>query len=241
MLVATNITKSFGNRDVLRGVSALIAPGHIVALLGPSGSGKTTFLRALALVEPADGGSVAVDDALYNFPLSGPLLPPPWPHLTVVFQELFLWPHLTLRENILLPARNVGHADIETELAEVVRLLNMENFINNYPNEASLGQRQRVAIARALMLKSRYILMDEITSALDIEQVSNILSFLPLLKARAIGILLITHHINFARRAADHVLFMDNGHIAEEGPPEILSAPRTPRLQQFLSLVEAAH
>jgi ABC-type polar amino acid transport system ATPase subunit len=241
MLSGTNIYKSFGERKVLQGVSGSIGPGEIVALLGPSGSGKTTFLRALAMTELADSGVVAVDDLSYTLPLKNKKITPPWPKLTVVFQELFLWPHLTLAENILLPARNVGHENILTALAEVVQLLGMESFIDSYPNEASLGQRQRVAIARALMLKPRYILMDEITSALDIEQVHNILSFLPKLKARGIGILLITHHINFARRAADKVLFLADGKIAEEGGPEILDKPQSPRLKQFMAMIEETH
>lgn len=236
MITGTNLHKSFGSRKILDGVSASIAPGHITALLGPSGSGKTTLLRALALVEPPDSGNISINGTSFDFPRTQPLTPP-WPVVTVVFQELFLWPHLTLRENILLPARNVGYVNLEEALSDVVELLDMKSFINSYPNEASLGQRQRVAIARAIMLKPLYILMDEITSALDIEQVHNILSLLPKLKERGIGILLITHHINFARKAADQILFLDNGKIAESGAPEILQRPQSTRLQQFLSIV----
>ena len=230
MLKAENLIKSFGNRLILDGVSATVRPGEITALIGPSGSGKTTLLRALAGIEQADSGTVTLDSAPLNHP---------WPRLTVVFQELFLWPHLTLEENILLPARNVGYINVDEAFADVVQLLNMESFINNYPSEASLGQRQRAAIARAIMLKPQYILMDEITSALDIEQVHNILSLLPMLKERGIGILLITHHISFARKATDQVLFLADGKIAEHGPAAILDAPQSPRLQQFLSIVNA--
>ncbi len=238
MLNATALHKSFGQRKILDGVDAAITPGQITALLGPSGSGKTTLLRALALVEPPDSGIVTINGTNYNFPQKNTFTPP-WPVVTVVFQELFLWPHLTLRENILLPARNVGYVNLDEALEDVIELLDMASFIDNYPNEASLGQRQRVAIARAILLKPLYILMDEITSALDIEQVHNILSLLPKLKERGIGILLITHHINFARKAADTVLFLSDGKIAERGPAGILEAPQSPRLQQFLHIVSA--
>jgi ABC-type polar amino acid transport system ATPase subunit len=145
-----------------------------------------------------------------------------------------------LRENILLPARNFPRANMDAELNELINVLEMQNFIDRFPNEASLGQRQRAALARALMLQPHYVLMDEVTSALDIEQVANILDFLPRLRERGIGILLITHALNFARRAADTVLFMDQGQIVERGSVELLDNPQTPRLQQFLSLVKAA-
>ncbi len=241
MLTATNITKSFAGRGVLNGVSAAIAPGEIVALLGPSGSGKTTLLRALALIEPPDSGRITLHDRRWDFPWpKREKRAGPWPKVTVVFQELFLWPHLSLRENILLPARNVGHQNIEAELAEVVEALDLSGFIDRFPNEASLGQRQRIALARAALLKPDYLLLDEVTSALDIEQVHNILTFLPTLKAKGIGMLLITHHINFARRAADQILFLDGGRIVEAGPSHLLDRPQTPRLQQFLSMISAA-
>ncbi len=241
-LKAVDLHKRFRNRVVLDGVSAEIAPGQIVALLGPSGAGKTTLLRALALLETANQGRIECDGETWNFPWpKRKKLAGPWPKLTVVFQELFLWPHLTLRENILLPARNITRDNLETELEEVIQTLDLAAYIDNHPNEASLGQRQRVALARAVMLKPKYLLLDEITSALDIEQVHNILTFLPKLKARGIGMLLITHHVNFARRAADHILFLADGQIAESGPPTILDSPKSERLGRFLSMIHETH
>jgi ABC-type polar amino acid transport system ATPase subunit len=241
-LEAKNISKSFGEQKVLSDVSIYMKPGTITTLIGPSGTGKTTLLRALALTDLPDAGQICVDEQCYNFPWPAeqPLTPRPWPRVTVVFQQLFLWPHLTLRENILLPARNFPRDNIDAELNELIDVLEMQKFIDRFPNEASLGQRQRVALARALMLQPRYVLMDEVTSALDIEQVSNILGFLPRLRERGIGVLLITHALNFARRAADHILFMDGGKIVERGDATLLENPQTPRLKQFLSLVEAA-
>jgi len=242
MLRAEKISKSFGGNHVLRDVSVWLKPGTITTLIGPSGTGKTTLLRALAMTDLPDSGEIIVDEQKYIFPLvpEQKLSPSPWPRVTAVFQQLFLWPHLSLRENILLPARNFPRADMDAELNELINVLEMKAFIDRFPNEASLGQRQRVALARALMLQPRYVLMDEVTSALDIEQVANILDFLPRLRERGIGILLITHALNFARRAADTVLFMDHGQVVERGTVELLDNPQTPRLQQFLSLVKAA-
>ncbi len=243
MLTATNIHKSFDENHILKGVDISITPGSITCVIGPSGTGKTTLLRALALLDHSDQGQVEIDGASYNFPLADKsLLGTPWPDMTVVFQSLFLWPHLTLRENILLPARNRWD-DVEAmnaELEDLVSSFEMEHFIDQYPNQASLGQRQRIAIARAIMVKPKYILMDEITSSLDIEQVYKILTRLEALKERNIGIFLITHQIGFAKRAADYVVFMDDGTIAESGEASILSAPKTKRLQNFLSMIEMA-
>ena len=159
--------------------------------------------------------------------------------MTVVFQSLFLWPHLTLRENIMLPARNVN-PEAAKDIEGLIKIFEMEHFIESYPNEASVGQRQRVALARALILNPQYILMDEITAALDIEQTARILEKLSHLKERGIGIFLITHQIGFAKNAADQIVFMDGGKIVEQGPPKILSNPETKRLKEFLSLAKRA-
>lgn len=240
MLIAKNISKRFGQHEILKGVNLTLQSGKITVLIGPSGSGKTTLLRAVSLIEPPDSGTIELNSYHYSFPTTRKIEPKPWPLLTVVFQQFFLWPHLTLKDNILLPASNIPNDKLTEELKELIDALKMHSFIHRYPNEASLGQRQRVALARAIMLKPKIILMDEITSALDVEQVNAILEFLPRLKAAGVGILLITHLINFARKTADEVLFLDDGHIVERGPISILSAPSSDRLRAFLSVVEAA-
>ncbi len=241
MLHATNIHKAFGENKVLKGIDIEIKPGTITCLVGPSGTGKTTLLRALSVLDLPDQGTVTIDGESHSFPLKeGEVITPPYPQLTVVFQSLFLWPHLTLRENIMLPAGNIARDDIHADLDELITFFEMEHFIDNYPNQASLGQRQRVALARALMLNPKYILMDEITSSLDVEQIHKILTKLEMLKEKGIGIFLITHLLNFAKRAADNICFIDDGKIIESGPPSILQKPKTDRLKQFVSVVEAA-
>ncbi|MDE2028948.1 MAG: amino acid ABC transporter ATP-binding protein [Alphaproteobacteria bacterium] len=241
MLEARNINFSYGDRQILKNVSLSVPTGGITTLIGPSGTGKTTLLRCLALLEKPQGGEIRVDDDAFNYPWPEEKpFNPPWPKLTTVFQQLFLWPHLTLRENILLPVRRRKSGDINAELESLVEAFDMQNFIDNYPNEASLGQRQRIALARALMLEPRYILLDEITSALDVEQIAKILAHLKAMRGKDIGIFIITHLLGFARHAADQVLFMAEGEIAERGGPDILRNPQTERLGQFLSMIAAA-
>ena len=233
MLSARNIYKSFDGRKILDGVDIDIAPGQISCIIGPSGTGKTTLLRALCMLDLPDEGSISLD---------GTVLGPqdtPWPRVTAVFQSLFLWPHLTLRENIMLPARN-HNPDAAKDIEGLINLFEMGHFIDNYPNQSSVGQRQRVALARALILNPKYVLLDEITSALDVEQSARILTKLTHLKERGIGIFLITHHLGFAKRAADQIIFMSDGIIAEHGPPTILRNPKSERLKKFLSMIEIA-
>lgn len=246
MLKAENISFAYKNavglsQSVFENVSIEVEPGAITALLGPSGTGKTTLLKCMAMLEAPSKGRVSIEHKTYEFPRAAGDFTPPWPELTVVFQQLFLWPHLTLRENIMLPVEKFDEAMTGPRLEELTQLFGMEGFLDRYPNETSRGQQQRAALARALMLKPKYILCDEITSALDVEQVGRVLECLNLARAQGVGILLITHQLGFARRSCDHVVFMDGGHVVESGGRERLIQPLTDRFAQFLKMVEAAH
>lgn len=147
---------------------------------------------------------------------------------------------MTLRQNIALPLRKFGVEKVESRVNALIEQFGMRGFADRHPNEVSLGQRQLTAIARAFALQPKFLLLDEITSALDIEYVSAILKELNLLKDRGIGILLVTHIIGFAQRSASQVVFMDKGKIVETGGPEILREPKTERMKEFISLVNYA-
>ena len=237
MLIGKKITKKYHGTEILKGVDVEIEPGKITSLIGPSGGGKTTLLRVLLMLDLPESGSITLDGEKYNFPLKINNITPPWPRVSVVFQQLFLWPHLTLRENILLPLR--GSVD-KKHITELIEILQMKEFIDRYPNQVSLGQRQRVALARALALNPEYLLLDEITSALDIEQVNIILNHLQTLRNKGVGILIVTHLLNFAQRASDNIIFLDEGKVIETGGKEILEKPKHERIKKFLSIIKAA-
>ena len=229
MLSAKNITKYREGDVVLESVDIDIEPGTITALIGPSGAGKTTLLNILSFSLFPDTGTIAVNDKSFSFPYSDGSIPQPSSLVTMVFQQLFLWPHLTLRENITISGR-VSDA----ELSELINAFGMKNFIDRYPNQTSLGQRQRAALARAIALKPRYLLLDEITSALDIEQVEVVAKYLKKLKTGGTGIAAVTHLINFASRISDQVIFIDKGKIIERGTKELVSKPKNARTKEFL-------
>jgi ABC-type polar amino acid transport system ATPase subunit len=236
-----NLEKSYGEQKIIRGVDVELEPGKISVIIGPSGAGKTTLLKLLALLEFPDSGTIHIDGLHYTFPVKNKKeVKPPWPEVTVVFQQLFLWPHLTLLQNITLPLAMQNKEIDKEQLDQLISLFGMEKFIYRYPNQASIGQRQRAAIARALLLKPKYILLDEITSSLDVEQVEIILQHLKNLALQGIGILTITHLLHFAKEAADRILFMEQGMIIESGGREVLVSPKHERVQKFLSVIEAA-
>jgi ABC-type polar amino acid transport system ATPase subunit len=241
MLSARHLSFDYGGRPVLTDVSLDIKPGSITVLIGPSGTGKTTLLRCLAMLATPQRGEIQVDEQLFRYPTATnlPTPTPPWPKLTAVFQQLFLWPHLTLRQNILLPMRLQEPAGVATALEELIEAFDMGNFIDRYPNQASLGQRQRAALARAIILNPRYLLLDEVTSALDVEQITRVLGYLAQLRQRDMGLFIITHLLGFARQTADQVVFMAKGSIVERGDVSILTNPQSQRLQQFLAVATA--
>jgi polar amino acid transport system ATP-binding protein len=239
MLTGRALAKTYGPRPILDGVDIDIAPGTITALLGSNGCGKSTLLRALALIEPTGGGTVHIDGTTFDATAREDWGRSPWPTVTMVFQQLFLWPHLTVRRNITLPQSGLDAEAVAERFDEVVRIFELGPLVDRYPNEISLGQRQRVALARAVAVRPRYLLLDEVTSALDVEHVTTLLGYLKVLRDAGLGMLLVTHLIGFAREAADRVLFMANGRIVEDGDASVLTTPQSPELARFLSVVES--
>ena len=200
MLQAKNISKSFGVKRVFQNLNITVKQGEVTVLMGKNGSGKSTCLRSLALLEKIDSGQIMLDGTSVN--ASDVNM---YPKITVVFQQLFLWPHLTNRENITLAVQGTPY---QKQLDELIEFLDLKEFIDQYPNQSSLGQKQRVAIARALILNPQYLLLDEITSALDDRQTEVIVEILKDLKKRKIGILLVTHHKVVAKQLADKLVYI---------------------------------
>jgi len=234
MLLAKNISKKIDGRVILKDISFSIESGEIISVIGPSGSGKTTFLRAISLIDFPDSGSLEIGEDKYQFPIKQiENVKYPYPSLTVVFQQFFIWPHLTIRENITLALR--GNVD-KKHFDEVVGLFQMNEFLDRYPNEVSLGQRQRAALARALVLKPKYLLLDEVTSALDIEQSHLILGHLKQIAEQGVGIIFVSHAIHLASKISNKVIFLDGGKIVEEGTSDIITNPKTDRLKKFINI-----
>ncbi len=237
------VTKTYGSRTVLDGVSATIAPGETVALIGPSGGGKSTMLRCINGLATFEKGHIDV----------GPhrLAPNSLPAeihevrrlFGMIFQDFQLFPHFTALENVIeapVQVRGVSAAEARARAKELLARVGLAERADYYPKELSGGQKQRVAIARALAMEPRGLLCDEITSALDPELKSEVLDVLLDLKAEGLTLIMVTHEIHFARRAADRVLLLADGRIAESGPPEkVLDQPESERARRFLKTVMA--
>lgn len=240
MLACETISKTFGATSVLVDVSVRVTPGEATVIIGPSGSGKTTVLRSMAMLEPPSAGTIVLDGTHYDFPNGKPRnMRPIWPRVTMVFQQLFLWPHLTLAENCLLPSRLNGVSDAPVLFKKLVGEFALEEALERLPSEASFGERQRAALIRALLLNPRYLLLDEVTSALDVEQIEAVLRCLRKLKEQCVGICVVTHLLGLARRVADTVVFMERGRVLETGRAEILAAPREERVARFVSMLRS--
>lgn len=235
MLKGRNLGKTIGGVEVLSGFDINISPSKITCLIGPSGSGKSTALSCLSLLAQPSKGVVSVDQHEYSFENEiGSTDGFPYPLVTVVFQGLFLWPHLTNERNIRLPLENRDF-DIN-EFDHLIDRLKIREILMKYPNECSGGEKQRVALARQILLNPKYLLLDEITSALDLETVNEVAQILVALKNKGVGILLVTHMINLAKSIADDFYFLDKGLLVESGPIQSLSCPQTKRLSTFLQI-----
>ena len=239
MIDVRNLSKSFGDLQVLRGISTFINRGEVVCIIGPSGSGKSTFLRCINRLEAKTSGEIFINGRnIYDRDIDVFKLRQ---SMGMVFQHFNLFPHLTVIENIVIAQRKVlGLTEKEaTSVAEILLdRVGLQEKRDEYPIRLSGGQKQRIAIARSLAMKPEILLFDEPTSALDPEMVKEVLNVIRDLVRDNITMLIVTHEMGFAREVGSRVFFMDEGLIVEDAPPEqLFSSPKHERTQMFLSKV----
>ncbi len=239
MIKIDNLHKSFGNNEVLKGISKEIKKGEVVAIIGPSGSGKSTFLRCINLLEIPTQGDIFVEGE--NLTDKKTNIDKIRQKVGMVFQHFNLFPHKTVIENLTLaPMKLKGKSSTEaTEKAlELLRKVGLENKALEYPNRLSGGQKQRIAIARALAMEPHVMLFDEPTSALDPEMVREVLDVMRNLVAEGMTMLIVTHEMGFARSVASRVFFMDHGTVLEDrAPKDLFENPEHERTKEFLDKV----
>ena len=246
MLTAENIYKKYGNLEVLRGVSLTVNKGDVVALIGQSGSGKSTFLRCLNQLERVDSGTIRMDDLTLCETQNGKLRYAKENvqraitlKMGMVFQSFNLFPHMSLIQNLIDAPMQVLKMKKDEAVAQARKMLSKVGLAdreNQYPYQLSGGQAQRVAIARALCMNPEILCFDEPTSALDPLLTKEVLAVMKELAAERMTMVVVTHEMDFARDVADRVVFMENGIVVEDNPPETLFASQNPRTRRFLGL-----
>lgn len=239
MITVSNLCKSFGGLEVLKGVNVEIDKGDVICVIGPSGSGKSTFLRCLNLLETPTSGSILFEgDELTDKKID---LNRHRQKMGMVFQQFNLFPHMTVLDNLTcapIMLKKTPKAEAEKKAMELLARVGLADRADAWPNQLSGGQKQRVAIVRALCMEPDVMLFDEPTSALDPEMVGEVLDVMKELAKSGMTMVVVTHEMGFAREVASRVLFLDDGVIAEEGTPdEIFGAPMGERLQSFLAKV----
>lgn len=239
MIRVSNIHKSFGKNDVLKGIDEHIEKGEVVVVIGPSGSGKSTFLRCLNLLEePTSGKIIFEGNDITDKKVDINKIRE---KMGMVFQQFNLFPHKTVLENLTIApikVKGLSKAEAEKKAMELLERVGLSNKAKAYPSSLSGGQKQRIAIARALAMEPDVMLFDEPTSALDPEMVGEVLNVMKDLAKEGMTMVVVTHEMGFAREVGDRILFMDNGNIVEQGTPdEIFSNPKNPRTIDFLSKV----
>lgn len=242
MLEIRNVKKSFGPMEVLKGVNLNVNKGDVVTIIGPSGSGKTTLLRCINYLERAEAGEMIFDGISYKMDsVSKKEIAALRKKTAFVFQSYNLFRNMTAIKNVtegLVTARKVPKAEAVEAGMKALQKVGMADRADAYPHQLSGGQQQRVAIARAIVTEPEVILFDEPTSALDPELVGEVLNVMRELAAEGRTMLVVTHEMQFARNVANHVIFMDDGQIVEEGRPEdIFGAPKEERTARFLQTV----
>jgi polar amino acid transport system ATP-binding protein len=235
-VIIKNVHKSFGNVEVLKGVSLTVERGEVFALIGRSGSGKSTLLRCINGLEKINSGEIEI--AGHKVTNDAAQLRKLRKDVGIVFQSYNLFPHLTVGENIMLApkiVKDVSKADARRKAEEVLKLVGLSEKFDAYPDQLSGGQQQRVAIARSLAMQPKVMLFDEVTSALDPELTEEVLNVMEELARGGMTMILVTHEMAFARRVATKTIFMHQGTIWEEGPSaELFANPKTAELRQFV-------
>jgi len=242
MLELIDIHKSFGSNKVLKGVNIRVKKGDVIVILGPSGSGKTTLLRCINFLERADKGEIIFDDLHVNVKTASAAdISKIRKKTAFVFQSFNLFNNKTALENVtegLIVARKVPKAEAIEIARKALSKVGLSDRENYYPSKLSGGQQQRVAIARAIAVNPDVILFDEPTSALDPELTGEVLAVMKQLAREGKTMVVVTHEMSFARDVANHIVFMADGVVVEEGPPEeIFTNPREERTKQFLSRI----
>ncbi len=234
-----DVRKRFGENEVLKGVSVSVEKGDVVAIIGRSGSGKSTLLRCVNGLETHDSGSIVVDETPVDNARTD--MRELRKHVGMVFQQFNLFPHLTAAGNVMLAPRvvnGVSEKEARDLAAAMLAKVGLSEKMDAWPSQLSGGQQQRVAIARALAMNPKVLLCDEITSALDPELVNEVLRVVEKLAAEGMTLILVTHEMRFARDVGTKLVFMHQGMVHEEGPPkELMAAPRTPELRQFIGAI----
>jgi ABC-type polar amino acid transport system ATPase subunit len=239
LLKVEALAKWYHDQEVIKGVSFEVAEGDSVVIIGPSGSGKSTLLRCVAALEPIEGGQILFSgqqlssDRRLRYRIRG--------EIGMLFQSFNLFPHLSVLENVTLaPTKVRGKAPkaAEEEAHDILDKVGLAEKARSYPHELSGGQQQRVAIARALAMNPKLMLFDEPTSALDPELTKEVLDVMVRLVEEGMTVIVVTHEMGFARRAASRVIFMDEGRIVEDGPTEqIFAKPKHARTERFLKQI----
>ena len=239
MVSIQDVHKSFGELEVLKGVSLDVMKGEVICIIGPSGSGKSTLIRCINALNDIQQGSILVEGQEVNDPNLNKL--ELRKKVGMVFQQYNLFPHKTALENIMMaPIRVLKRDKKETEelARKLIKKVRLEGKENSYPGELSGGQQQRVAIARSLAMKPDIMLFDEVTAALDPETVGEVLITIKELAEEGMTCILVTHEMGFAREVADHIYFTDKGLIVEHGPPKtFFDDAKDPRTKEFLSQI----
>jgi len=239
LIKVENLQKHFGENKVLDGISTEIHKGEVVAIIGPSGSGKSTFLRSLNLLEVPTGGKILFENVDITDPKVD--IDRHRQKIGMVFQQFNLFPHKTVKENIMLAPvtlKLMTPEEASQRAEELLKRVGLPDKADAYPGSLSGGQKQRIAIARALAMNPDVMLFDEPTSALDPEMVGEVLEIMRELAQTGMTMVVVTHEMGFAREVASRVLFINEGNIQEDAPPqEFFACPKNPRLREFLSKV----